>query len=133
MLATTPQFNDDERSRKMVVVIPRPKDVLEIDKRICLVEYTENSMVITFDNCLDLAFFCREYLFKVTEESTCSEWASPMRCLRVFYCDQLIDFDRHCFGSSLRIELPMSILHPGNIMYFYTLVRGLTYGSEFKC
>lgn len=115
----------------MVVQILRPRDVQALDKKICHLEYHPKSISLLFDECIDLSVFCRTYLFKITDESSGYVWAESILCLRTFIGGQLFDTRRPCFGSAMEIYLPAELVKPGRRLYFYTMVRGLTFGTEF--
>lgn len=135
-MSSNPWNNRNETNRpakSAVVRMLRPADVCALDRKIVGLEWTPNTITLTFSECIDLAIFCQRYLLKIQDESTRFVWAEPLNCLRNFVDNSLIDICRHCFGSSLCIGLPARLLQSGRSVYFYTLVRGHTYGTMLYC
>jgi hypothetical protein len=127
------QNHTDRPLKNTVVRMLRPSDVCDLDKKLCEVNWTSNKLVLNFSECIDLADFCRRYRVKISDESVNFVWSEPLRCLRIFVENKLIDVNRHCFDSSLCVYLPAHLLQPGRTIYFYTMVRNLTFGNMFRC
>jgi len=118
--------------KKAALLSFRPKDALYDQGlfRIDIDEKSSRTLVLYFDECIDLTRFMKKYALSYFDGRSHLVMSNQVSRYNCFYESALIDSTKPCFGSILSVRLPISI-EPDCTIQISVELRGLVYGKKF--